>query len=303
MRSISLVVTGMLLTACASAPAPAPTAAAPNALVELNAAFRAAYGDARLRALATVDPLIIHAGDRVTLVRNGRRADATARPAIYDSLKTIAHIPLAIYVALTPGEGPLDDSRAATLIALRDRIAPALATVRGQGLAADQLARQERVASQARSYIDGVLAVRRSTRGALVEYTRSAAPLVLANVAEATRAELDTVHRQVTAWRGEMSPAEWRRLHVVVIGAHMPRERETATAYYLRLLGEPAEGGRVVYAESLWDEKRALDLLGTHVLDGGIGDAFFGDPRRMHRDLLGDDAAAYLERLLPGGGS
>jgi hypothetical protein len=43
----------------------------------------------------------------------------------------------------------------------------------------------------------------------------------------------------------------------------------------------------------------ALELLGTHLLDASIGEGFFGDPLRLHRDLLGDAAAAYLPKLLP----
>jgi hypothetical protein len=79
----------------------------------------------------------------------------------------------------------------------------------------------------------------------------------------------------------------------------MPRQDLVVTQYFLRLLHEPAEGGRVVYAESLWDEPKALDLLGTHLLDGNVGEAFFSDYLRMHRDLLGEAASQYLPRLLP----
>ena len=50
---------------------------------------------------------------------------------------------------------------------------------------------------------------------------------------------------------------------------------------------------------TLWVEPQALDLLGTHLLDGSVGEAFFGDYMRMHRDLLGDAASQYLPRLLP----
>jgi hypothetical protein len=34
---------------------------------------------------------------------------------------------------------------------------------------------------------------------------------------------------------------------------------------------------KVVYAESLFEEPQALDQLGTHLVDGGAGEAFFGD--------------------------
>ena len=96
-----------------------------------------------------------------------------------------------------------------------------------------------------------------------------------------------------------MSPEQWSRLHVVIIGPHMPREGLVVMQYFLRLLHEPREGRRVVYAESLWEEPKAMDLLATHLLDGSVGEAFFGDFMRMHRDLLGDAAADYLTHLLP----
>jgi hypothetical protein len=119
------------------------------------------------------------------------------------------------------------------------------------------------------------------------------------NVAEATRAQLDATHVQVSAWRRDLGPQQWSRLHVVIIGPHMPREDLVVMQYFLRLLREPVEGGRVLYAESLWDEPKALDLLGTHLLDGSVGEAFFGDSMRMHRDLLGNSAREYLRRLVP----
>ena len=37
-------------------------------------------------------------------------------------MKTIAHIPLAIYVTLTPGDGAVDDDRLKTLAGLRELI-------------------------------------------------------------------------------------------------------------------------------------------------------------------------------------
>jgi hypothetical protein len=96
-----------------------------------------------------------------------------------------------------------------------------------------------------------------------------------------------------------LSPQEWDQLQILIVGPHMPRENLVVMQYFLRLLHEPAEGRRVVYAESLWEEPQALDLLGTHLLDGDVGEAFFGDYMRMHRDLLGDAAIEYLPHLLP----
>ncbi len=101
--------------------------------------------------------------------------------------------------------------------------------------------------------------------------------MVMENVADATRAQLDATHAQVSASRRELTARQWNDLHVVIIGPHMPREDLVVTQYFLRLLHEPAEGRRVVYAEAMWQEPRAMELLGTHLLDGNVGEAFFGD--------------------------
>jgi len=98
-----------------------------------------------------------------------------------------------------------------------------------------------------------------------------------------------------------MTAEDWRALRVVIIGSHMAREGEVAEQYFLRLLGEAGEGDRVVYAEGLWQPRDALDLLATHRVDLGAGAAFFGEPMRMHRDILGDGARRWLDAHVPPG--
>lgn len=301
-RTPILSVLGIFAFAAASAAQTMAAAAAPAqppALTALNNGFRAAYADAKARVLASAGPVLIVNGDSFTLLRNGRRVEATVNPAIYDPLKTIAHIPLAIYVTLTPGDGAVGGDRLKTLARLRELIPPAERSLAGVELSAATLARQKRIVAGSMAFLDEVTRTRRFASSQLQTFTREMAPLLMLNVAEATRAQLDATHAQVSAWRRELSSREWSELHVVIIGPHMPRQDLVVMQYFLRLLHEPAEGRRVVYAESLWQESQAMDLLGTHLLDGGVGETFFGDSMRMHRDLLGDAASQYLRRLLP----
>jgi hypothetical protein len=271
----------------------------PPALTALNNAFRAAYTDAKIRALKSSDPTIIVNGDNFTLLRHGQRVEANAGTPIYNPVKTIAHIPLAIYVILTPGDGAVEDDRLRTLKDLRKLIPPAEASLDAVKLPDATLARQKRIVADSLTFLDDVAARRRLVRSSLLAFTRRMAPLVMENVIEATRAQLDATHALISAWRRDLTPQEWNQLHVLIIGPHMPREGLVVMQYFLGLLHEPGEGHRVVYAESLWEEKQALDLLGTHLLDGSVGEAFFGDYMRMHRDLLGDAASQYLPHLLP----
>ena len=70
--------------------------------------------------------------------------------------------------------------------------------------------------------------------------------------------------------------------------------------YFARLLGESGEGRRALHAEGPGAEQRALDLPGTRLVDTGLGAAFFGDPARLHRGLLGDAAKEALDELFRG---
>ncbi|MGA2116730.1 MAG: hypothetical protein ABSH56_18475 [Bryobacteraceae bacterium] len=271
----------------------------PAALTALNNAFRAAYADAKIRVLASSGPTLIVNGDRFSLLRYGRRDEANVGVPIYDPIKTIAHIPLAIYAILTPGDGAVDEGRLKTLSGLRELIPPAEASLDNVKLSAATLARQKRIVAASLAFVDDVAGRHQYARSVLLKFTSAMAPLVMENVTEATHAQLDATHAQVSAWRRDLRPQEWDQLHVLIVGPHMPRENLAVMQYFLRLLHEPREGRRVVYAESLWEEPQALDLLATHLLDGGVGEAFFGDYMRMHRDLLGDAASEYLPRLLP----
>jgi hypothetical protein len=270
----------------------------PAPLTELNNAFRAAYVEARTRVVAQAGPVLVVSGDNFALLSGGKRTEANVAVPVYDPVKTMAHIPLAIFVMLTPGEGAIAEARLATLTKLRGLIAPAEASLSAVPLPEGSRARQKRIAEESAAYLDELAAKKSFTRAGLSAFTRRMAPLVMENVGEATRAQLDATHAQVSKWRKELSAEEWGKLRVVIIGPHMPREELVVTQYFLRVLGEKREGGRVVYAESLWQEPQAMELLGTHLLDGDVGEAFFGEAMRMHRDLLADAAKRYLPGLV-----
>jgi hypothetical protein len=274
-------------------------AQAPDSLSALNDAFRQAYSGARRRVLAGDGPVLIVNGDNAVLVRGMQRSEVAINVPAYHVEKTIAHIPLAIFVSLTAGDETLDPERLQNLENLRRLIPAARSSLDGLNLSAPVLNRQDRIVRESLAFIDNAIAQRKCSKQELQVFTRRMSPFVMANVADAARAQLDILHAQVTAWRHEMSPAEWATLHVVIITAHMPREENIVFQYFARLLHEPREGRRIVVAESLFEEPKALDLYGTHLLDGSIGEAFFGDPMRMHRDLLADAAKDYLPKLLP----
>jgi hypothetical protein len=280
---------------------PAQPAESANPLLEVNKAFRAAYAAARKDVLARTGPVILISGDDLVLLRDGRRTEAKVVPAIYHTLKTISHIPLAIYAMTAPiADAPLDDAKRAVLRQYREKLPGVEKCLPECGLSDAALQTQQKLIAAAGAFLDSALEKGIISKDDLLAYVRRQTPLILENVKGSARAQLDGLNRQVQAWKGELAPAEWKALRVVIEGSPMPRKGNLAVQYFSRLLAEPGEGLRIIYAESLFDETRALNLLGTNLLDSEIASAFFADPKRMHRDLLDEAAAEYLNEMKVG---
>ena len=83
----------------------------------------------------------------------------------------------------------------------------------------------------------------------------------------------------------------------MVLGAKTSRPGNLAYTYFVNLLGAAEDGHRVVYAESVFDEKGADGILAQLLTDRRLSVDFFADERRMERDLLADGAEARLLQL------
>jgi hypothetical protein len=267
-------------------------------LMKLNAAFRATYAGAKAESLGRSGPVLMVAGDQLLLFRNQVKvAEATIRPALYHRLKAVAHVPLALHLLLGARDAGTRE-RAADLRALA---AAARADLK-HWASPPVLGRQERILDASLQLLDERLDQGGLAPARLDAFARAMGPLVLANADEAAALELEALHGAVSRLRGAMAPGDWDTVRVVVIGSHMAREGEVAMQYFSRLLDEPVEGARIVFAEGLWQPRDAMDLLATHRVDLGVGAAFFGEPMRMHRDILGDGARKWLDGRLSANG-
>ena len=297
-RSI-LFASALIGLACAAiGQAPAPQAADP--LTSLNETFRAAYRRTKEAALAHGGPVILMEGDNVVLKRGSTRREVPYTPAVYHVLKMVAHVPLALDVALAPhaGEETLSDNVLAELREYRKRMEEAEPALANQGLEPEAFERSRKIFAESRAFLDSVEKARRCPREERLRFARRMTPMVMKNAGEAARAELDALHARIGAWRAEMTPEEWKALKVVILGSALPRKQNLTVQYFARLLGEPGEGPRIIYAESIREEEKALDLMATSAVDTTIGVDFFNDPTRMHRDLLSDAARDYLPLLI-----
>jgi hypothetical protein len=296
LMSLTVLITARQVAAEINAPTPQNGT---DPLVTFNNAFRGEYTRAKTEALSKAGPVMIVEGTNLVLVRNGKRTEAQIQPQIYQALKAVAHIPFAVFLMFDQSDfGQLTDERVAELRDYRKLIVDAQSSLGDRGFSESQLQRQQKIIDDSLAFLDAAIENRHVEKTALDDFAKHMTPVLMQNVDEAARAELDALHSRVTEWRHQMTPDEWTALHVVVMGAHMPRDEEITMQYFERLLDEPMEGRRIIFAEGLWEEPRALELLGTHLVDGSTGVAFFGEFMRMHRDLLSDAAKVYIQNTL-----
>ncbi|HUJ27483.1 MAG TPA: hypothetical protein VLW85_15770 [Myxococcales bacterium] len=242
-------------------------------LADANAQFRALYREAKSRALAAAGQVVLIEGDTLVVRDGAQRQAVRFLPEKYTKLKEVSHVPLAIFVALH-GEPVLGAPARKALESL-------VADVRAAG-------QRDPVLDASLAFAGGVLQRGQCSEAELDAFARKMGPLVSANADEAAAAELDALDK--TFDKLTLRPG----FHVVVMGAHMARTNEISLQYFEQRLHEREEGGRVIYAEGVWDEEKALELLATHLLDGAAAQAFFGDAARLHQDMLAEGAKKYL---------
>jgi hypothetical protein len=265
-----------------------------------NDAFREAYATRRAAMLEASGPVLLQLADRLVLVRDGQRLEALTTNARYHELKSVAHVPFALFLMLASVHGPIDEAQLRKLAAYRVLVRRAATTIEGRFPVAAQRERQRRILDRSLSLLDRVIREKHLEVAVLRELVRAQRADLLENVRDAAHEQVEIMHALVKAWTEPMSAAELSTLKIVVGTMHMARPGSLAVQYFQAWLGEPYAGrmadervelgARIIVAEGVVDEDRSLALLGTHLVDRLAAEAFFDDPLRLDRDLLSDGA-------------
>jgi hypothetical protein len=269
--------------------------AAMQMLEEADSTFRSLYKEARQKILAGVGPVLLLKDDRLILIADNRRAEIPYHVKAYDVLKSIDHVPLAIFLALPEGANvKIDKERLTALIKAKSMLTECRLALVASPLPEKTVVRQKRILDPLDEFLDSTIEqgfVSSRPWQQLLDALR--APL-LANANEAIGAELESLNAKFTLAIKGLTHEQLRAMHVIVFGGHMPRSRYAFMQFFEKVLRQKGEGDKVIYCEGADSESQGLDLMGTHILDASIGSAFFADQWRMHRDLLGDGARRYL---------
>ncbi len=257
-------------------------------LDEVNTAFHDAYDEATGESLEA-GPIFVVLADSLVVYDHGERCEHPFTPRLFHVIKSIAHAPLGIYAALHRFVG--------------QRLqAPVLAGMRGlkTKLEASLLALpsdipEEAIRDDVSPLLRGSLAVVESVLGtgsiALSEldgFAREMGTPLARSTEHATRIQVASLDACVAKAVASLGESDRELLQVVVTGNHQAREQSLGMQYFRARLGEKeGDDERVTYAEGVDDADAAFDLVGKRRLDRAIAKAFFGDAKRLERDVLG----------------
>lgn len=253
-------------------------------LKKADDAFHRVY--ARVRAASLDCPVLVALGDDLHLLQEGSQTSARYVPEAFHLLKAIAHVPITLYLQLSNSPQDLSLDAFANMVSSLDARVDTLDHAAHRPVH-DVLERTQALLAQARdAHVDA------STLQAFAEQTGHA---VLRLTDHATALQLDALDRATAHFLHAISPHARARVIAVVAGAHQARERNLATLYFQKLFhDEPDALDRVVYAEGASTLEDAKIVVLTRQLDRKLAAAFFGDPKRLQRDVLGDAATLRL---------
>ncbi|MCC6575427.1 MAG: hypothetical protein IT462_16745 [Planctomycetes bacterium] len=271
----------------------------PDALMASNSELRTIFNDARKKVLEN-ETFVLVGGDELYFYRAGmRESEVNYTPAMYHRLKAIDHVPLSIYgLFALIGEGPYDAAATAKIDAYLAKAEAAETTIDQQGFSAEQLPRQKKIVADCIVLLKRASADKRLPAAYRDQFCANMRKMVLDNALEASRAQLEGLNDAMTNWMATLTEAERKSFHAVISLSHQAREENLQAQYFRALFGEPGPvEERIVLAEGVFDEQGMHLLLGTHILDGGASVAFFGDDKRLQRDLLADAAKEIIPTL------
>lgn len=254
----------------------------PSALEAVDQTFHEAYATGRRHA-SRMPPVVVVLADVLVLVSDERQHNVPLSPPGYHVVKAVAHAPLGAFL-VARGRG--DETDEARLTALEERLAGTRRELAEVALDDDARHDLERICDLTRAFVADVRA-NGTDEAACRAFARAMGPRLLDATEHAVALQLAALEERTDELLALVPPDRLGEVEVVVAGAHQARERSLGMQYFRARIGEDADL-RVTYAENVSDIDAALALVGTRKFDRVIAQAFFDDPEKLERDILGD---------------
>ena len=278
------------------------TPEAADAVGVMNREFRERYAETREQLRGELEAILFVSSGRMTLRQKGEPDWVKSfSPPIVDQYKTIAHVPLGLYVMAVPfADAPASDALRAKATTYRDKARTLAARLDDLAIPPTERPRQRLMLDGSLAMLDRLVADGAVSRRELDAFARRMGTPQLINADIAATLTLDTLAAVTAEMSTRLKPGQWEKLYVFAMGGKMPRGGNLQYEYFVRLMGRGEIERRLLYTEGLTNPDLAAPLAGTVVIDRTIAGAFFGDRYRLDRDLLSEGARKHLVTMFPG---
>ncbi|WP_170544563.1 hypothetical protein [Ruegeria arenilitoris] len=249
---------------------------------------------------AQTRPVMVIARDVTILSEDGQVSFPRDAPN-YLIFKSTSHVLLGIIGAVTPWPKENDDDARwkKDFEAITQEIDTLLPWIEKLDLPEEEIARQRQMLEAARTFTNA--AVQRGTlnRQDVSDAINDMRPVWAANMREAARAELSALHKAVSDARAGVSEKVWDEMYVVHHGGSNVTGINVVELYLERVMPQKVAAGQIMFAENAHGNKAMADFVGYEKMQRLVGAWAFGDPARMEVDLLGYEAGALLDEMIP----
>ncbi|MGF1472861.1 MAG: hypothetical protein ACFB50_14120 [Rubrobacteraceae bacterium] len=253
--------------------------------------MRNAYDACREGVAATLSPVVVvqfdESGGIWTLIHEGTRETIDMRPAQYEEVKSLCHIPLGLYSILAPYmKTPGVDDWREDIVEFRDAMQRVLDTLDAAGLEPEALASCEAICDKSVAYTESLLGGEPFDLDRYRAYTASVLPDIKVLLPIAGRAQSTEVISMLEQWRDRLGE-EWRSLTGIVL-APFTLSVDNAAAQCLKYVMDPAyvEDRLVVLQGDFKNEiDPAIEVVAHLYMDRLVSRLVFGEDTEENRNL------------------
>lgn len=278
-------------------------------LFELNSFFLKTHSSKKetaKKSLGVTIPIIFLKGDEVVFKFDGERTVVKYVPEQYHLLKSIAHIACTADNLFSENEEIKNNNKQIQehCLKLIDNLEHHFAQIPEH-----PLSKYSFILKQYKELFQAETKQEKTSKMHALE------PSLHTIIQDAANCRLDALHAQVNQFKDRLTTENWDQLIVVNMGPQMPRDGELASQYFSAVLNKPENQcpyrnntqenfekttfgkQRLVYAESIYDEDQALNLVVTHICDEKLGKHVLRDKSAAHADVLKNASANHIKEM------
>src|SRR5262249_39550416 len=151
-------------------------------------------------------PVIVANGDKLILLKNGKREEKEIIPDLYTTEKTVDHMPLALFVLLERHtDTQLTNQILDQLRDLKTFIASAKDQLTSKSLSPESLQRQHIILDTSSKFIDDAVTRQTVSAAQLKSFVVDLRKPLESNIYDAISAELTDLNKVIMVWKNDMS--------------------------------------------------------------------------------------------------